>query len=192
MRTSNKTRTTKETTISLKVNIEGNKQIAIETGIPFFDHMLTLMAFHAGWDLTLNAKGDIAVDDHHTVEDVGILLGQALKEAMQDYQGINRYASLFLPMDESLTRVVLDVSNRPYLVFKADFKQDKIGNFSTENVWEFFKALVQEARITLHIELLYGHNDNHKIESIFKGVGGGLKEATRITSSDVPSTKGLL
>lgn len=192
MRQSKVSRVTKETDIELELNLDGKRQSSIETGIPFFDHMLTLFSFHSGFDLNIKACGDLEVDDHHTVEDVGILLGIAFKEAIGNYQGIERYASVYLPMDESLSRVVLDVSNRPYLVFNASFKQDKVGTLSTENVYEFFKALVQESRINLHIELLYGQNDHHKIESIFKGFGRALKNAVKITSTDVPSTKGLL
>ncbi len=192
MRQSKVSRVTKETDIELELNLDGKRQSSIETGIPFFDHMLTLFSFHSGFDLNIKACGDLEVDDHHTVEDVGILLGIAFKEAIENYQGIERYASVYLPMDESLSRVVLDVSNRPYLVFNASFKQDKVGTLSTENVYEFFKAFVQESRINLHIELLYGQNDHHKIESIFKGFGRALKNAVKITSTDVPSTKGLL
>ncbi|PKK94243.1 MAG: imidazoleglycerol-phosphate dehydratase HisB [Tenericutes bacterium HGW-Tenericutes-6] len=192
MRQSKVSRVTKETDIELELNLDGKRQSRIETGIPFFDHMLTLFSFHSGFDLNIKACGDLEVDDHHTVEDVGILLGIAFKEAIGNYQGIERYASVYLPMDESLSRVVLDVSNRPYLVFNASFKQDKVGTLSTENVYEFFKAFVQESRINLHIELLYGQNDHHKIESIFKGFGRALKNAVKITSADVPSTKGLL
>ncbi|HAX03732.1 MAG: imidazoleglycerol-phosphate dehydratase [Tenericutes bacterium GWC2_34_14] len=192
MRTSKRSRVTKETDIWIELNIDGTRNIDIDTGIPFFDHMLALFAFHGKFDLKIDAKGDLAVDDHHTVEDVGIILGQAFKEAIADYKGINRYGSVFLPMDEALSRVVVDISNRPYLVFNATFKQDKVGTLSTENVYEFFKAFVQEARINCHIELLYGMNDHHKIESIFKGFGRAMKEALKIVDEELPSTKGLL
>lgn len=192
MRQSKISRTTQETDITIEFNLDGNRQISINTGIPFFDHMLNLFAFHANIDLNIRACGDIEVDDHHTVEDVGIILGMAFKEAINDYKGINRYGFVYLPMDESLSRVVVDISNRPLLVFKSDFKQDKVGTLSTENVNEFFKAFVQEARINLHIENIYGSNDHHKIESIFKGFGRAIKEAIMINSECLPSTKGLL
>lgn len=192
MRQSKVSRVTQETDIQVELNLDGTRSSSIDTGIPFFDHMLTLFSFHSGFDLKVKACGDLEVDDHHTVEDVGILLGIAFKEAIGNYQGIERYGSVYLPMDESLSRVVVDVSNRPYLVFNASFRQDKVGTLSTENVHEFFKAFVQESKINLHIELLYGQNDHHKIESIFKGFGRALKQATSITSKDLPSTKGLL
>lgn len=192
MRQSKISRITQETDINIELNLDGDKQITIHTGVPFFDHMITLFAFHANIDLKLNACGDVEVDDHHTVEDVGLLLGMAFKEAIGNYQGINRYGFIYLPMDESLSRVVVDISNRPYLVFKSDFKQDKVGTLSTENVNEFFKAFVQEARINLHIENIYGSNDHHKIESIFKGFGRAIREAIMVNSEGLPSTKGLL
>ena len=192
MRTSKLSRVTKETDVWVEFELDGSRTIDIDTGIPFLDHMLTLFAFHGGFDLKIDAKGDITVDDHHTVEDVGILLGTAFKEAIKDYKGINRYSTSYVPMDEALSRVVVDVSNRPYLVFNASFKQDKVGSLSTENVLEFFKAFVQEARINLHIELLYGTNDHHKIESIFKAFGRALKDAVNVVSDELPSTKGLL
>lgn len=192
MRQSNVSRKTKETSIDIALALDGKRDITIDTGIPFFDHMLELFAFHGNLDLNIKAIGDLKVDDHHTVEDVGILLGMAFKNAIGNYKGINRYGQVYLPMDESLSRVVVDVSNRPYLVFNALFKQDKLGTLSTENVEEFFKAFVQEARINLHIENIYGSNDHHKVESIFKGFGRALKEAVGIISDELPSTKGLL
>ena len=192
MRTSKLSRVTKETDVWIEFNLDGQRQIDVDTGIPFLDHMMNLFAFHGNFDLKIDAKGDLAVDDHHTVEDVGILLGAAFKEAMKDYKGINRYGISYLPMDEALARVVIDVSNRPFLVFNANFKQDKVGTLSTENVYEFFKAFVQESRINLHIELLYGTNDHHKIEAIFKGFGRALRDAVNVISEELPSTKGLL
>lgn len=192
MRQSKVSRKTKETDIEIELTLDGQKSIEVSTGIGFFDHMLDLLAFHGNLDLKVKACGDLKVDDHHTVEDVGILLGIAFKDAIGSYKGINRFGQVYLPMDESLSRVVIDVSNRPYLVFNADFKQNKVGSFSTENVEEFFKAFVQEARINLHIENIYGSNDHHKIESIFKGFGRALKEAVKITSDECPSTKGVL
>jgi imidazoleglycerol-phosphate dehydratase len=192
MRTSKLSRVTKETDVWIEFNLDGQRQIDVDTGIPFLDHMMNLFAFHGNFDLKIDAKGDLAVDDHHTVEDVGILLGTVFKEAIKDYKGINRYGVSYLPMDEALARVVIDVSNRPFLVFNANFKQDKVGTLSTENVYEFFKAFVQESRINLHIELLYGTNDHHKIEAIFKGFGRALRDAVNVISEELPSTKGLL
>lgn len=192
MRQSKLSRKTKETEIEIELTLDEKKDIIVDTGIAFFDHMLELFAFHGNLDLKIKASGDLKVDDHHTVEDVGILLGMAFKEAIGNYKGINRYGQVYLPMDESLSRVVVDVSNRPYLVFNAVFKQDKLGTLSTENVEEFFKAFVQEARINLHIENLYGSNDHHKVESIFKGFGRALSEASKVISNECPSTKGLL
>jgi imidazoleglycerol-phosphate dehydratase len=192
MRTSKLSRVTKETDVWIEFNLDGQRQIDVDTGIPFLDHMMNLFAFHGNFDLKIDAKGDLSVDDHHTVEDVGILLGTVFKEAIKDYKGINRYGVSYLPMDEALARVVIDVSNRPFLVFNANFKQDKVGTLSTENVYEFFKAFVQESRINLHIELLYGTNDHHKIEAIFKGFGRALRDAVNVISEELPSTKGLL
>ena len=192
MRIANIQRKTNETDINLSLNIDGTKQVDVQTGIPFFDHMLTLFAFHGSFDLKIQAKGDLEVDDHHTVEDIGLALGQALVIALNDKVGINRYGLMYLPMDEALSRVVIDVSNRPFLVFKAQFNRDKVGTMDTQNVFEFFKSFVNESKINLHIETLYGDNEHHKIESIFKGFGRALKEATRITSTEVSSTKGVL
>jgi len=192
MRMSTINRNTKETTIELSLNLDGSKQININTGIPFFDHMLTLFAFHGNFDLDVFTKGDIDVDDHHTVEDVGLALGQAIYQALGNKIGINRYGMMYLPMDEALSRVVLDLSNRPYLVFKAKFNRDKVGTMDTQNVFEFFKSVSNEAKMNLHMEVLYGENEHHKIESLFKGFGRALKEAINIVSYEVSSTKGVL
>jgi imidazoleglycerol-phosphate dehydratase len=191
-RTINKNRKTSETEIDLKLNLDGTRSIFIETQIPFFDHMLTLFAFHAGFDLSISAKGDIPVDDHHTVEDVGIILGQAIKEALGDKVGINRYGLSYLPMDESLARSVIDISNRPFLHYKATFNRLSIGGLSLENVKEFLYAFAMEARISLHIESLYGDNDHHKVESLFKALGRSLKEAVMLQGDFINSTKGVL
>ena len=185
-------RKTNETDIKLTLNLDGQKQVNVQTGIPFFDHMLTLFAFHGGFDLDVYAVGDLEVDDHHTVEDVGLALGQAVNKALNDKKGINRYGLMYSPMDEALSRVVIDISNRPYLFFKAPFVREKVGTMDTQNVSEFFKSFVNESKMNLHIETLYGDNEHHKIESIFKGFGRALKEATRITSDDISSTKGVL
>ncbi|MDO9629833.1 MAG: imidazoleglycerol-phosphate dehydratase HisB [Acholeplasmataceae bacterium] len=192
MRTSTIIRNTLETKIKMSLNLDGNKIINVNTGVPFFDHMLTLFAFHAGFDLDLYCDGDLSVDDHHSVEDVGIVLGEAVKEALGDKLGINRYGMMYLPMDEALSRAVIDISNRPFLFYKATFERVSIGLLSLENVKEFFRAFTSEARVSLHIETLYGDNDHHKVESIFKGFGRALKEATRVISNDVSSTKGVL
>lgn len=192
MRTQTINRTTKETNIQASINLDGTKQIQIETGVPFFDHMLTLFAFHGNFDLNLLAKGDVYVDDHHTVEDCGIVLGQAIYQALGDKKGIERYSSVYLPMDEALVRVVIDISNRPMLIFKGEFIRESIGGLSLENVREFLKAFTTEARITLHIEILDGLNDHHKVEAIFKGLGRALKLAVKQTSEELPSTKGVL
>lgn len=185
-------RKTKETEINVSIDLDGRKESQIDTGIPFFDHMLTLFAFHGNVDLSLIAKGDVNVDDHHTVEDCGIVLGQAINEALGDKRGIERYSAVYLPMDEALVRVVMDISNRPMLIFKGEFKRESIGGLSLENVREFLKALTTEARITLHVEILDGINDHHKVEAIFKGLGRALKFAVKQTSDDLPSTKGVL
>jgi imidazoleglycerol-phosphate dehydratase len=191
-RIATKERTTKETAIQLELNLDGNRTISVATQIPFFDHMLTLFAFHAGFDLSLIATGDVAVDDHHTVEDVGILLGQALLEALGDKRGINRYGLSYLPMDETLARSVVDLSNRPYLYYVASFQRIAIGGLSLENVKEFMRAFSTEARLNLHIEVLYGDNDHHKVEALFKALGRALREAVSITGDAINSTKGVL
>ncbi|MCR3907108.1 MAG: imidazoleglycerol-phosphate dehydratase HisB [Tenericutes bacterium] len=185
-------RNTLETKIELNLNIDGTRTIDIQSGIPFFDHMLTLFAFHANFDLKVIAKGDLEVDDHHTIEDIGLALGQALFQALGDKRGINRYGLSYLPMDETLSRAVIDISNRPFLVFKAIFNRDKVGTMDTQNVFEFFKSFVNESRLNLHIENLYGENEHHKIESMFKAFGRALKEACLIVDENISSTKGVL
>lgn len=192
MRNASIKRKTNETSIALTLKLDGDKVINIDTKLPFFDHMLTALCYYAGVSIYLKADGDINVDDHHTVEDVGIVLGQAFKDALGDKIGINRFAEALTPMDESLSRVVIDISNRAYLVYNVDFKRDNIGDLSLENIREFFLAFANHAGITLHIEMLYGINDHHKAEAIFKGVGRALKEAMTITHTDTLSTKGSL
>ncbi len=192
MRTAEKRRTTKESDIYIKLDLDNHEETKISTGIGFFDHMLELFAFHAGISLQIEAKGDLHVCDHHTVEDCGIVLGECIKAALGDKKGIQRYGSFLLPMDEALAQVVLDLSNRAYLVYQVDVKRDTIGTFSCEMVSEFFRAIVNQAGITLHINVLYGENDHHKLEAVFKGFGRALREAIRITSDDLPSTKGML
>lgn len=192
MRTSTIERTTKETDIRLSLNLDGSRNITIDTPIPFLNHMLTAFAFYANIDLDITATGDVDVDDHHLVEDIGIVLGCAIKEALGDKLGIARFASTYTPMDEALSRVVIDISNRPVLVFDASFTRESIGGLSLENVKEFFYALAIESRITLHITNLYGSNNHHIVESIFKGFGRALTVAKDITGEQVTSTKGVL
>jgi len=192
MRLSKIERKTLETEVIIELNLDGNGLVDIHTGIGFLDHMLTLFAFHGAFDLTIKAKGDLLVDDHHTIEDIGIALGQAILEALGDKRGIKRYSGLYIPMDESLSRIVMDISNRPYLVFTVNFERESLGSMDSQNFKEFFKGLTNQAGITLHIELLYGENDHHKIESIFKGLGRALREATQIVSGHIASSKGVL
>ena len=195
MRKATLRRTTKETDIEVAVDLDGTGTSAISTGIGFFDHMLDLLARHSRIDITVNAKGDLHIDHHHTTEDVGITLGQAVKQALGDMKGIARYADVHVPMDEALTRVALDVSGRPFLVFKAEFSRDKVGAFDTELVREWFQAFAMNAGLTLHVETLYGSNDHHIAESCFKGLARALRAALAIdprNAGEVPSTKGVL
>jgi len=185
-------RETLETKITVEINLEGSGKYQIDTGIGFLDHMLTLLAFHGGIDLTVNCRGDLKVDEHHSVEDLGLTLGQVFLKALGERKGIKRYASLYLPMDESLCRVALDISGRPYLVYDVDFKGEKVGEISTQNFKEFFKSFVNEARMTLHIQVLYGENDHHKIEAVFKAFARALKEASAVVSDYPASSKGVL
>src|SRR5688572_10352293 len=188
-------RTTKETDIEVSVDLDGRGKSAIATGIGFFDHMLDLLARHSRIDITVKAKGDLHIDHHHTTEDVGIALGQAIKQALGDMKGITRYADVHVPMDEALTRVAIDVSGRPFLVFKAQFVRDKVGTFDTELVNEWFQAFAMNAGITLHAETLHGTNDHHIAESCFKGLARALRTAVAIdprAKDEVPSTKGSL
>jgi imidazoleglycerol-phosphate dehydratase len=192
MRTAMITRHTNETNINLKLNLDGDGESSIQTGIGFLDHMLTLFSFHSGINLELNCEGDLEVDDHHTTEDVGIALGKAFSRALGEKIGINRYGSSYIPMDETLARVVIDFSGRAYLVYNDRTVRDRIGKIDTQNFKEFFKALSSEARMNLHMEVLYGENDHHKIEALFKAFGKAVKQAVEISSSRLPSTKGML
>ncbi|MFF2889535.1 imidazoleglycerol-phosphate dehydratase HisB [Paenibacillus sp. NPDC057967] len=187
-------RKTNETDISLKFAVDGTGQVKLETDVPFLNHMLDLFAKHGQFDLTVDAKGDIDIDDHHTVEDIGICLGQTLREALGDKRGIKRYASVFVPMDEALAQVVIDVSNRPHFEYRAQYPSSQVGSFSTELVQEFLWKLALEARITLHVIVHYGQNTHHMIEAVFKALGRALDEATNIDPrvQGVPSTKGML
>jgi len=188
-------RTTKETDIEVAVDLDGKGVANVATGIGFFDHMLDLLARHSRIDITVKAKGDLHIDHHHTTEDVGIALGQAVKQALGDMKGIARYSSVHVPMDEALTRVAIDISGRPFLVFKAEFTRPKVGTFDTELVKEWFHAFAMNAGITLHVETLYGENDHHIAESCFKGLARTLRAAVAIDErqkGEVPSTKGTL
>ena len=189
------TRKTKETKIDVELNIDGKGQYKIDTGIGFLDHMLEQLSKHSSMDLKVKAKGDTHIDLHHTTEDTGIAIGECLKKASKKFIGIKRYAHAMIPMDETLTRVALDVSNRPYLIWKVDLKVEKLGEMDTELFKEWFQAFSQSAGITLHVENLYGDNSHHKIESCFKGLARSLKEAFTIDKrikSSIPSTKGTL
>jgi imidazoleglycerol-phosphate dehydratase len=187
-------RKTNETNISLDFSIDGEGRSSIETGVPFMTHMLDLFTKHGHFDLTLDAKGDIEVDDHHTTEDIGICLGQALVKALGDKRGIRRYGNAFVPMDEALAQVVVDLSNRPHLEFRASFPSQKVGTFDTELVHEFLWKLALEARMNLHVIVHYGQNTHHMIEAVFKALGRALDEATSIDPrvKGIPSTKGML
>jgi imidazoleglycerol-phosphate dehydratase len=188
-------RTTKETDIDVSVDLDGTGKSQIATGIGFLDHMLDLLARHSHMDINVKAKGDLHIDYHHTAEDVGIALGQAVKQALGDLKGITRYADVHLPMDEALSRVAIDVSGRPMLIFKVNFVRDKIGTFDTELVNEWFQAFAMNAGITLHVETLYGSNDHHISESCFKALARALRAAFAIdprAANEIPSTKGSL
>ena len=195
MRKSEINRKTAETDISLKLNIDGMGENKIDTGCGFLDHMLTLFSRHGGFDLELKCIGDTNVDYHHTVEDIGIVLGKALNEALGEMRGIKRYGSFILPMDESLILSAVDISGRSYLGFKLNIPTQRVGDFDTELVREFFEAFVRNANITLHISQLEGYNSHHIIEGAFKSVARSLKEAVAIEErfkNQIPSTKGVL
>jgi len=188
-------RKTKETSIAVEVNIDGKGKYKIETGIGFLDHMLEQLSKHSLMDISVKAKGDTHIDLHHTTEDTGIAIGEAINKAAGNRKGIKRYAHALIPMDETLTRVAIDVSNRPYLIWKVDLKVERLGEMDTELFKEWFQAFSQSAGITLHIENIYGENSHHKIESCFKGLARSLKDAFEIDKrikSSIPSTKGKL
>ncbi|MFX3625252.1 MAG: imidazoleglycerol-phosphate dehydratase HisB [Ectobacillus sp.] len=193
-RTAELTRTTTETDIQIRVDLDNQEEVSIETGVGFFDHMLTLFARHGRIGLKVKAIGDLHIDSHHTVEDVGIALGACIKEALGDKKQINRYGTSYVPMDEALGFVSLDISGRPFLVFDAELSNDKLGNFDTELTEEFFRAVSFNAGITLHARVLYGKNTHHKIEALFKAFGRALREAIEINENiiGVNSTKGML
>ena len=191
MRTTQLQRKTKETDISLSLCLDGGV-VDINTGIGFFDHMLTAFAVHGGFGLKIDAKGDLQVDSHHTVEDVGIVLGTAFAQALGDKSGIMRYGNVFIPMDESLGSAIVDISGRPFLVFSANFEQEKVGDFDSCLCEEFFRAFAFNAGITLHASALYGNNAHHQIEALFKALAHALKAAVEQTDGKVLSTKGSL
>ena len=195
MRTGAVTRKTKETDIVVGVTLDGTGLANIATGIGFFDHMLEQLARHSLIDIEIHAAGDLHIDQHHTVEDTGIALGQAIRQALGDMAGITRFADVLLPMDETLTRVAVDISGRPFLVFRTKFVQAKIGNFDTELVREFFQAFTTHAAMNIHVETLYGENAHHIAESSFKGLARALRAAVALDPRQkgaIPSTKGLL
>jgi imidazoleglycerol-phosphate dehydratase len=195
MRQSSVSRLTKETEISVALDLDGSGSADIATGVGFFDHMLTQIARHGHIDLTVKARGDTHIDDHHTVEDVGIALGQCFRKALGDKAGITRYADVAVPMDETLSRCAIDISGRPYLVFRTTFATAKIGTFDTQLVEEWFRAFAFNAGLTLHIETFYGANDHHIAESCFKALARALRQAVAIDPAEagrVPSTKGVL
>ncbi len=195
MRTGKVTRATKETEVAVELNLDGSGRAEITTGIGFLDHMLELLARHSRIDIKLQAKGDLHVDQHHTTEDAGIVLGQAVKKALGDMRGIVRYADVHMPMDEALTRVAIDLSGRAVLVFKVEFPRDKIGEFDVDLVREFFQAFAANAGVTLHVATLYGDNSHHVAESCFKGLARALRAAVALdpaAKGEIPSTKGSL
>ena len=195
MRKATVSRKTKETEISVSINLDGNGIYEVTTGIGFLDHMLEQLSRHSLIDLQVRAQGDLHIDYHHTTEDTGIAIGEAVKDALGDRRGITRYSDVTIPMDETLTRVSIDVSNRPYLVWKVEFSKPKLGDMDTELFKEWFQAFSQAAGITLHVENLYGENNHHIVESCYKGLARTLRTAISIdkqNANEVPSTKGVL
>lgn len=195
MRTGSVERNTKETQISVSLNLDGTGKYDVSTGIGFLDHMLEQLSRHSLIDLTVKAEGDLHIDFHHTTEDTGIAIGEAFAEALGDRKGITRYGSAYIPMDETLSRVALDISNRPYLIWRVDFTKPKLGDMDTELFKEWFQAFAQAAGITLHVENLYGENNHHIVESCYKGIARALRQAIEIDprkADEVPSTKGVL
>ena len=192
MRTAELSRTTRETDITVKMDLDGTGVHDIDTGIGFFDHMLTALSAHSGIDMTVKTKGDLYVDGHHSVEDTGIVMGKVFAKAIGDKKGIARYGSAYITMDESLAFACLDISNRPFLVFDADFTDMRIGEYDTCLTEEFFRAFAFNAGITLHLKVEYGKNDHHKTEALFKACAHALKAAVRVGGDSVLSTKGVI
>ena len=191
-RVAEKTRSTKETDISVRLDLDGSGKVDVSTGLPFFDHMITQLGRHGGFDLALTARGDLEVDAHHTVEDTGIVLGAALAEALGDKAGVRRFASYLLPLDEALIQVALDLSGRPFLVYEVETSPERIGTFDPQLAEEFFRAFVTSAGITLHLKSLSGRNGHHVLEASFKGVARALRDAVRVEGGGIPSTKEVL
>lgn len=191
-RTGKAERETLETVITVKVDLDGEGRSTVDTGVPFFDHMLASFARHGRIDLEVNARGDTEIDDHHTVEDVALIIGKAVLDALGDRKGIARFGSAYAPMDEALARAVVDISGRPYSVYKATEMLPYTGKFQTYLTEHFFRSFAQEARVTLHVELLYGTDPHHSIEAMFKAFGLALKESVSLVGGEVPSTKGAL
>lgn len=192
MREGNVLRETKETNIELTLAVDGQGKNHINTGVGFFDHMMTAFCVHSGFDLYINCKGDLEVDCHHTVEDIGIALGTAFADALHDKTGIARYGSFFIPMDEALAFCSVDISGRPYLVFNGEFGEFRLGDMDTAMVEEFFRAFTMNAKVTLHINLIYGKNDHHKAEAIFKAFAHALRMAVKIENNNILSSKGSI
>lgn len=195
MRTASVERNTKETQISVSLNLDGTGTYDVSTGIGFLDHMLEQLSRHSLIDLTVKAEGDLHIDFHHTTEDTGIAIGEAFAIALGDRKGITRYGVAYIPMDETLSRVALDISNRPYLIWRVDFSKPKLGEMDTELFKEWFQAFAQGAGITLHVDNLYGENNHHIVESCYKGIARALRQAIEIDprkADEVPSTKGVL
>lgn len=188
------TRKTKETDIKLSLNLDGSGKTDIKTSIPFLDHMLTLFGRHGNFDLSIEAKGDIEVDSHHLIEDIGITLGEAINKALKDKKGIQRYSNFLLPMDEALSYIAIDISGRPYLDYRVKFKRETGSNFNFSQIHDFFIGVVSNAKITLHISMQHGRSNHHIAESIFKGFGVALNQAVKLTGrrKEIPSTKGSL
>jgi imidazoleglycerol-phosphate dehydratase len=191
-RTSKQHRATKETTVDVTLSLDGRGEVDASTGIPFFDHMLEQLGKHAGFDLSVEAQGDLDVDLHHTVEDVGIVVGTAVRDALGDKAGVRRFANALVPLDEALVQVALDLSGRPFLVYDVDPVAEWIGTFDPQLAEEFWKGFVDQARVTLHMRSVSGRNGHHVIEASFKGVARALRDAVRIEGEGVPSTKGTL
>jgi imidazoleglycerol-phosphate dehydratase len=191
-RQANQRRETKETTVAVAIVVDGAGATKVDTGIPFFDHMLEQLGKHAGFDLVIDAKGDLNVDLHHTVEDVGIVLGTVLREALADKRGVRRFANALVPLDEALVQVALDLSGRPFLVYDVDPVSEWIGTFDPQLAEEFWKGFVDGGRLTLHVRSVSGKNGHHVIEASFKGVARALRDAVKVEGDDVPSTKGTL
>ena len=195
MRTASVKRSTNETSVAVSVNLDGTGRFEGETGVGFFDHMLAQLARHSLIDIAVEAEGDLHIDDHHTVEDTGIALGQAIRQALGDMKGVMRYADVHLPMDDTLSRAAIDISGRPFLVFQVTFPREKIGTFDTELVREWFQAFAMNAGVTLHVATLYGENAHHIAESLFKALARALRAAVAIDprmAGELPTTKGKL